>query len=108
MNINPFDLLKNFQNIQAKMNEAQEKLKDLVVTGSSGGDMVRIEMNGRLDVLSVRISPEAYDPEDPGILQDLVRAAMTDTLYKIKEAIRVEMTDLTGGMNLPPGFMGMG
>ena len=108
MNINPFDLLKNFQDIQAKMNDAQEKLKDLAVTGSAGGDMVRVEMNGRLEVISVRISPEAYDPEDAGILQDLVRAAMTDALYKIKEAIRVEMSGLTGGMNLPPGFMGMG
>jgi hypothetical protein len=108
MNINPFDLMKNFQNIQAKMNEAQEKLKDLVVTGSAGGDMVRVEMNGRLEVLSVRISPEAHDPEEPGILQDLVRAAMTDALNKIKEAIRVEMSGLAGGMNLPPGFMGMG
>ena len=107
MTINPYDLLKNLGSIQAKMEEVQEKLGGVRVVGSAGGDMVRVEMNGRLDVLSVKVSPEAVDPEDLDMLQDLFRAAVTDALFKAKEAIRVEMTGLTGGMNIPPGFMGL-
>jgi DNA-binding YbaB/EbfC family protein len=107
MNINPLELLKNFGNIQSKMAEVQGKLASVRVTGSSGGDMVRVEINGHFEVLSVIISPEAVDPNELSLLQDLVRAAMTDALYKIKEAIRTEMSSLTGGLNLPPGFMGM-
>jgi len=106
VNINPFELMKNFQNIQAKLGEAQEKLKDLKVTGSAGGDMVRVEMNGQLEVLNVKIGAEAVDPRDIDMLQDLVRAAMQDALTKIKEAIHEQMTSITGGMGLPPGFMG--
>lgn len=107
MNINPYDILKNFGAIQSKMTEVQEKLGDVKVTGTAGGDMVKVVINGHFEVLSVGISPEAVDPGDLGMLEDLMRAAMTDALYKIKEAIRVEMSALTGGLNLPPGFMGM-
>ncbi len=107
MNINPFDLMKNFGNLQNKMNEIQERLGSLKVVGSAGGEMVKVEMNGRFEVLSVRIMPEAVDPDDPGMLQDLVKAAISDSLFRIKEAIRGEMSNLTGGLNLPPGMMGM-
>jgi DNA-binding YbaB/EbfC family protein len=107
MNINPFDLLKNFGNIQSKMAELQGRLATVRVTGSAGGDMVRVELNGQFEVLSVSVSPEAADPADIEMLQNLIRAAMTDALHKIKEAIRSEMSSLTGGLNLPPGFMGM-
>ncbi len=67
--------------------------------------MVRVEMNGRFEVLSVKISPEAVDPQDIPMLEDLLRAAISDALYKLKEAIRLEMSDLTGG--IPPGFFGV-
>jgi DNA-binding YbaB/EbfC family protein len=107
MNINPFDLLKNFGNIQSKMAELQGKLATVRVTGSAGGDMVKVEMSGQFEVLSVNISSEAADPADIEMLQNLIRAAMTDALCKIKETIRSEMSSLTGGLNLPPGFMGM-
>lgn len=105
MNINPFELMKNFQSLQAKLNETQEKLKSVKVVGNAGGDMVRVEMNGRFEVLSVKISPEAVDPQDIPMLEDLLRAALSDALYKLKEAIRLEMSDLTGG--IPPGFFGV-
>ena len=107
MNVNPFELMKNFGNIQAKMTELQGKLGTVRVTGSAGGDMVRVEMNGHFHVLSVSISEEAVSPDERELLQDIVRAAMTDALAKIKEAIRAEMSSLTGGLPLPPGFMGM-
>ncbi len=106
MNFNPMDILKNFQNIQAKMNDAQERLKAIRVTGSAGGDMVRIEITGEFQVLSVQISPEAVDPDDIEMLQDLMLAAFTDAVTKAKERMREEMSSVTGGMNLPPGMLG--
>ncbi len=105
MNINRFELMKNFQGLQAKLNDTQEKLKNVKVIGSAGGDIVQVEMNGRFEVLGVRIAKEAVDPEDIKMLEDLIRAAFSDALIKLKEAIRTEMSDLTGG--IPPGFFGV-
>ncbi|GAB4363716.1 MAG: YbaB/EbfC family nucleoid-associated protein [Spirochaetales bacterium] len=105
MNINPFELMKNFQSLQTKLNETQEKLKNVKVVGSAGGDLVQVEMNGRFEVLSVRIAPEVVDPQDVSMLEDLLKAAVSDALSKLKDAIRNEMSDLTGG--IPPGFFGV-
>ncbi len=105
--MNPMDMLKNLKNIQSGVTDMQEKLKDVVITGSSGGDMVNIEMNGQMEVKNVKISPDAVDPEDIEMLEDLVLAAFVDASTKMKDKIRDEMSALTGGMNIPPGFMGM-
>ena len=102
--MNPMDLFKNFQNIQSRMGEMQEKMKSLVVTGTSGGGMVSIGMNGQMEVTEVKISQEAVDPEDVEMLQDLIFAAFTDASVKIKEKMREEMSSITGGMDLPPGL----
>lgn len=104
--MNPMDLLKNFQNIQSKMTEAQERLKELEAVGTSGGDMVRVEISGEMEVKSVTISPEAVDPNDIEMLQDLVLAAFHDAMAKIKEKMREEMSSVTGGLDLPPGLFG--
>jgi hypothetical protein len=106
MNFNPMELMKNFQDIQSKMSEAQERLKTVTAVGSAGGDMVRVTVNGQFDVESVDISKEAVDPEDIEMLQDLILAATTDAMTKIKEKVREEMSSITGGMNLPPGMFG--
>ncbi len=106
MNVNPMDFLKNFQNIQSKLNEAQERMKDVIAVGSSGGDMVRVTINGQMEVQKVEISPEAVDPSDIEMLQDLVLAAFTDAMEKVKEEIKQQMSSLTGGMDLPPGMFG--
>ncbi|MCL1818822.1 MAG: YbaB/EbfC family nucleoid-associated protein [Spirochaetaceae bacterium] len=99
--------MKNFGNIQAKMTELQGKLAAVRVTGSAGGDMVRVEINGHFEVLSVSIAEDAVSPDERDMLQDLVRAAMSDGLSKIKEAVRAKISSLTGGLPIPPGFMGM-
>jgi DNA-binding YbaB/EbfC family protein len=106
MNFNPFEMMKNLGNIQSKMSELQGKLSTVRATGSAGGDMVKVELSGQFEVLSVHISPEIR-PDELDMLQDLVRAAMTDALHKIKEAVRAEVSSLTGGLPIPPGFMGM-
>ena len=107
MAINPFEMLKSFGNIQERMAEIQERLGRIRVVGSAGGDMVQVELSGHLEVLRVSISPEAADPHDLSLLQDVTRAAMSDALFKIKERIREEFAALTGGLNLPPGMLGL-
>ena len=104
--MNPMDLLKNFQNIQSKVAEAQERLKTIRATGSAGGDMVRIEITGEFTVVDVKIAPEVVDPSDIVMLQDLIRAAHADAVAKVRDTIREEMSSFTGGLDLPPGFMG--
>ncbi|MDR0624586.1 MAG: YbaB/EbfC family nucleoid-associated protein [Treponema sp.] len=105
MNINPFDILKNAQKIQEQMAVFQEKLAGIVVTGSAGGGMVEIDLNGKIEMLAVRISPDAA--EDRDMLQDLVTAAFNAAMEKVREAINREMGALTGGLGLPPGMSGV-
>ena len=69
--------------------------------------LFRSMINGQMEVLSVQISKEAVDPDDIRMLEDLVLAAFTDAMYKIKEKLREEMSSLTGGIDLPPGLLGM-
>jgi nucleoid-associated protein EbfC len=106
MAVNPFELMKNFKNIQSKMTEMQAKLDTILVTGSAGGGMVSIVLNGKLEMISVAIAPEVFS-EDRSMLEDLFRAAYSDASVKIKEKLKEEMSSLTGGMELPPGMMGM-
>jgi DNA-binding YbaB/EbfC family protein len=109
MNINPFDILKNAQKIQEQMGAFQEKLGDITATGSSGGGMVEADLNGRMELTALRISPEAIDPDDIGMLQDLIIAAYTNAQEKIKEGLSREMGSLAGGIpGLPSLFSGMG
>jgi DNA-binding YbaB/EbfC family protein len=107
MAINPFELLKQFGNLQERMNEIQARLGRIAAVGSAGGGMVQVELNGHMEATRVTVSPEAVDPADIPMLQDLLRAALSDALAKIKEKIREEVSSLTGGLPLPPGILGM-
>ena len=107
MAINPFELFKQFGDLQERMNELQGRLARVSAVGSAGGGMVQVELNGRLEAIRVVVSPEAVDPADIPMLQDLLRAALSDALVKIKEKIREEVSSLTGGLPIPPGFLGM-
>ena len=102
MNINPFDILKNAKQIQEQMGAFQEKLGDIKALGSSGGGMVEIAMNGRMEVLTIRISPELIEEGDLIMLQDLICAAFNNVMEKIREALSQEMGAMTG-MGIP-GF----
>jgi len=107
MNINPFDILKNAQKIQEQMGSMQEKLSSISATGSSGGGMVEIEITGKMEVLAVRIKPEAVDPSDIPMLQDLIAAALSQAMEKIKEKISGEIGAMAGGMGVSlPGLLG--
>jgi DNA-binding YbaB/EbfC family protein len=107
MNINPFDILKNAQKIQEQMGAIQEKLGELRITGSAGGGMAEIDMNGKMDVLEVRIAADAM--EDREMLEDLVTAAFNNAMEKVRAAVNQEMGSMIpGGIpGFPGGFPGM-
>jgi DNA-binding YbaB/EbfC family protein len=100
MNINPFDILKNAQKIQEQMGAFQEKLENIKTTGTAGGGMAEIDMNGKMEVLALRIAQDAM--EDREMLQDLICAAFNNAMEKIREEINREM----GGM-IPGGLSGI-
>jgi hypothetical protein len=106
MATNPFEMFKQLQGLQSRVGEIQDKLKTVRVTGSAGGGLVTVDMNGQMLVEKVTIAVEAVDPSDLPMLQDLVLAAMTDALERLKEKIRDEVSQATGMLGLPPGMLG--
>ena len=98
ININPFDILKNAQKVQEQMSDLQGKLEGLKATGSAGGGMVEIDLNGKMEVTAVRIAKEAVT--DIEMLQDLITAAFANGMVKIREVISGEISSATG-INIP-------
>jgi DNA-binding YbaB/EbfC family protein len=98
------ELLRQAQKMQSQMAEVQESLKDRIVDGTAGGGMVRVLVNGKQEVVAVKIDPQVIDPDDPSMLEDLVLAAMRQGLQKAKEMAQAEMSKATGGLNLPGLF----
>ena len=97
-------LLKQAQQMQAKMAQVQAELAEKSVEASAGGGMVKVVMNGRHEVISVTIDPEVVDPQDIEMLEDLVAAAVTEAANRVEEMVRDEMSSITGGMPLPGMF----
>jgi DNA-binding YbaB/EbfC family protein len=106
VNINPFDVLKNAQKLQEQMGSLQEKMAGIQITGASGGGMVEIDMNGRMEVIAVRIAPEIVNPDDVEMLQDLVAAAFAAAADKMREEITAQMGSLAGDLGI--GGLGAG
>ncbi|MDR3302768.1 MAG: YbaB/EbfC family nucleoid-associated protein [Spirochaetaceae bacterium] len=97
MKINPMDILKNA--LQEQMGDLQEKMESVVVTGSAGGGMVEIDLNGRMEVSAVRLAPEIVNPDDIGMLQDLIQFAFTDAAEKVRGAVSSQMGQLVSAMS---------
>jgi DNA-binding YbaB/EbfC family protein len=100
-------LLKQAQQMQAEMAKAQEQLKDETVEASAGGGMVKVTMTGDLQLREITISPEAIDPEDPELLQDMVTAAVNEALRSAQELAASRMGGITGGLGGPGGLPGL-
>jgi nucleoid-associated protein EbfC len=94
-------MMKQAQQLQAKMLKLQEELAEKTVETSAGGGMVRVVANGRQQLVSIQIEKEVVDPDDVEMLQDLVLAAANDALTKAQEMAAEEMNKLTGGLNIP-------
>ncbi len=99
-------LMKQAQEMQAKMAQVQEELGEREVEASSGGGMVTVKMNGKQELLELKIKPEAVDPDDVEMLEDLVTAAFREARKKAEEMLQTEMAKVTGGMG-GPGLPGL-
>jgi hypothetical protein len=94
-------MLKQVQQLQAQMLQAQEELAQQTLEVSVGGGVVTVVMNGQQEVQSVSISPEAIDPTEVEMLQDLIVAAMNEALKKSRDLAEQKMAPMTGALNLP-------
>jgi DNA-binding YbaB/EbfC family protein len=104
INQNLGNLMKEAQKMQQRMQEAQEQLSQLIVTGESGGGMVTIEMNGRHDVRKVTIKPALME-EEVEMLEDLIAAAVNAAVRKVEEESKKKISQLTAGLNIPTDFL---
>jgi len=101
-------IMQQAQEMQGKMQEAQEELARMEITGEAGAGMVKVTMTGKHEVRKVTIDPAVYE-EDRELLEDLIAAACNDAVQRVNRTTQDKMSELTGGMNLPPGmnFPGM-
>jgi DNA-binding YbaB/EbfC family protein len=97
-------MLKQLQQMQNKMVKAQEDLANETVTATSGGGAVSVEMNGHHEVKGVKIDPDAVDPSDISMLEDMVLTAFNDALEKAQALAQERMGAITGGLNIPGIF----
>ena len=97
-------MMKQAQQMQTKMAELQAALDQAEVTGQSGGGMVTITASAKGDPKKVKIDPKLADPNDIEVLEDLIVAALRDARQKGEAMVQEEMSKLTGGLQLPPGF----
>ena len=94
-------LMKQAMAMKGKIEELKESLGDEQVEAAVGGGMVAVVMNGRFEVLSVKIDPDIIDKEDPEMLETMVQAAMNEGVHKAQQMLKEKMGDLTGGIDIP-------
>jgi DNA-binding YbaB/EbfC family protein len=99
-------MMKQVQKMQADMMAAQEQLANESVSSSTGGGMVTVTVTGDLVLKEIKIDPQAIDPEDPELLQDMVLAAVNEAIRQAQEMAATKMGGLTGGLDL--GGLGLG
>ena len=102
MNMN--SMLKQAQKMQRKMEEMQNSLAEKTMEVSAGGGAVKVTVNGEKQLLALAISPEVVDPDDIEMLQDLVMTAVNEAIRQMDEAVNSQMSQITGGMNMPGLF----
>jgi nucleoid-associated protein EbfC len=97
-------MMKQAQEMQTKMQEMQEKLAEINIGGSSGAGMVTVTLSGKGDLRNLSIDPSLFNASDSEVVEDLIVAAFADAKSKLEARVAEEMSKLTGGLNLPPGF----
>ncbi len=97
-------MIKQAQELQQKMADAQQKVETLEVEGVAGGGIVKVTINGKNNVTSINIDDSVIDKNEKEILEDLIMAAFNDAKEKIQKKIADEMSSVTGGLKLPPGM----
>ncbi|MCK4839049.1 MAG: YbaB/EbfC family nucleoid-associated protein [Desulfobulbaceae bacterium] len=97
-------LMEQAKDFQEKMAGMQNELAAKQVSSTVGGGMVSVTVNGRNEIVDLKIEAEVINPDDPQMLQDLVKAAVNDAMQKVQEMSKGEMAKLTGGLNIPGLF----
>ncbi|MBN2627334.1 MAG: YbaB/EbfC family nucleoid-associated protein [Spirochaetales bacterium] len=90
--MNPLEFVKNLQQMQDQMQGVQDKLKDLKAEGSAGGDLVKVVINGKMEIEDIKIDPVAVDPRDVPMLEELILSAIEGATGAIKEKIQKEVS----------------
>jgi len=98
------NILKQAQEMHAKIAQLQEAMAEKSVESSAGGGMVNVVMSGKQEILSIRIDPEVVNREDVEMLQDLIQAAVNEAIRKSQEMMNEEMKKITGGLSIPGLF----
>ena len=98
------NIMKQAQQMQAKIARVQQELEKKEIEATAGGGMVKARVNGKQELLSLQIEKDVVDPEDVEMLQDLVLAAVNEAIKQSQEMIKQEMGKATGGMNIPGLF----
>jgi len=97
-------MMKQAQEMQSKMQEMQEKLVSIEILGNSGAGLVSVTLNGKGEMLNLHIDSSLFNSDDSDVVEDLIIAAFNDAKAKVESRVTEEMTRITGGLNLPPGF----
>ena len=97
----PNAMMRQVQKMQENIRTKQEELEAKEYTGTASGEMVSVTMNGKHEVVAVSIKPEAVDPEDIEMLEDLIAAAVNSAVSAVDKDSEEEMSKLTGGLNIP-------
>ena len=102
--MNLMKMMKQAQELQGRMQQLQEELASLQIEGQSGGGLVKVTLNGKMEARAVKIDPSLIKPEDAEMLEDLILAAFQDAKGKVEAALQDKMQEVTGGLPLPPGL----
>ena len=94
-------MLKQAMEMKNRIEELKEKLAEEEIEGSAGGGMVHVVVNGRMDLLSIKIDPEVVDKDDVEMLETLVRAAVNEGMEKTREMVKSRMAEISGGLDIP-------
>jgi DNA-binding YbaB/EbfC family protein len=97
-------MMKQAQEMQAKMAEMQARLDQVELTGAAGGGLVQVTLTGKGDMRNIKIDKSLLDPNEVEVLEDLIRAAFSDAKMRVESHMQEEMSKLTGGLKLPPGM----
>ena len=99
--MNPFEMIKNIGNLKGQLENAQEQLAEVRASGSCGGNMVTVTLNGKFEMVDLVLDPICVDNRDVPMLQDLIKAAHHAAVENVQEEIKTKLGPMLAGMNIP-------
>src|SRR5262245_57677084 len=102
--MNLMKMMQQAQQIQGRMQQMQEEMAGVEIEGQSGGGLVRVKLNGKMEARAVKIDPSLIKPDEAEMLEDLILAAFQDAKGKVEAMVQEKMREVTGGLPLPPGL----